>query len=96
MESFKEMNAGRCLGCDRSKWDDETYPPAEYRSVFVLLDEIYRTVLMTQFGFSEDIGEIRVLIKDFVNSVNSAPHLELTELLILYMCSPCTWWSLLK
>ena len=36
-----EMNAVRCLRYDRSKWDDETYPRAEYRSLLVLLDEIY-------------------------------------------------------
>ena len=48
VESFKEMNAGRCLGCDRSnsKWDDETYALSQYRSLLVLLDDIYRTVFM--------------------------------------------------
>ena len=39
----------------------------------MLLDEIYRTVFMIQFGFSEDMRDIRVFIKDFVDAVNSAP-----------------------
>ena len=52
-----------------------------YRSLLVLLNEIYRIVLMAQFGFSEDVREIRVFnfTKEFVHSVNSTPHLELTE-----------------
>ena len=94
-EIFKEMNARRCLRCDRSKWDDETYPPAEYRSLLVLLNEIYRTIFMVQFGFSKDVREMRVFITNFVDSVNSVPHLEFTEAL-KHIFSPCTWWSLQK
>ena len=85
MEYFKEMNAGRCLRCDGSKWDDETYPLAEYRPLLVLLDDLYHTVLMAQFGFTEDIREIRVFIKDVSDSVNSTTHLELTEPLKLHV-----------
>ena len=73
-----------CVRRDRVKWDDETYHLAEYRSLFVLLDEFYRTVFVVQFGFIEN-REIRLFIKDFVDSVNSAPHLELTEPLKLYV-----------
>ena len=41
---------------------------------------IYRTVFMVQFGFSKDVREVRVVfINDIVDSVNSAPHLELPE-----------------
>ena len=38
-----------------------------------------------QFGFNEDVGDIRVFIEDFVDSVNSAPYLDLTERLRLYV-----------
>ena len=62
-----------------SKWDDETHLLAEYRPLLVLLDKIYRTFLIAQFGFSEDVREIRVFIKDVVDSGNSTPNLELTE-----------------
>ena len=40
---------------------------------------------MVQFGFNKDVREMRVSIKDFVDSVTSAPHLELTEPLKLYI-----------
>ena len=40
---------------------------------------------MAQFGFSEDVIETLVFIEDFVDSVNSTPHLELTKPLKLYV-----------
>ena len=83
-EIFEEINAGRCLRCDRSKWDDETYPPAE--SLLVLLNDIYRTVFMAPtVWFSKDAREMRVFITNLVDSVNSVLHLELTEPLKLYI-----------
>ena len=44
-----------------------------------MLDEMYRTVFILQFGLGEDVRDMRLFINDFVDSVNSALHLELTE-----------------
>ena len=71
----------------QSKWDDVKHAFAEYRPLFVLLDEIYRTVFTARLGLSEeDIGEIRGLIKEFVDLWKDlAPQLELTEPLKLHV-----------
>ena len=60
-------------------------PLAEYRPFFVVLDENYRTVLTARSSLSQgDVREIRVLIKDYLDLVNSAEHFELAESLKLH------------
>ena len=46
----------------------------------MLLNEIYRTAFTARSGFSEDVRRILVFINDSVDSVNSAPHLEVIDI----------------
>ena len=56
----------------RSKGNDAKHRLAEYRPFFAVLDENYRTVLMVRSSLSQnDVGEIRVFIKDYLDFVNS-------------------------
>ena len=69
----------------RNKGNDAKCPLAECKPFFVVLDENYRTVLAARSSLSQDdVRDIGVFIKDYLDFVNPVQHFEMAESLKLH------------